>query len=444
MNVFLFLIRKIVHLQEINRIIDFRFMKKLLLLLCLMFSTVTLYSQLTATGTYKSYFNTYRDIDYLFVFNGINSATSIKYNGNYTTINWYKFSDLSTSISNQNENFNVEDATGYVLDVDGVKTTIWVIDYTKCLPVFNSFLPENSPATQCDELKLDLQANVPLIQYKSLDGITHNIDRKYTLTYNTKEWNGSWSDKVIAIKNINLPKSEIYIATPPLCDTKFKIEGDQFAQDLQISPLPFIESPVYSAVAVEGHITTTAATRTELQEGDRPENSSVKEGSAPLDIMFESNANVPGTDFYQWQIFKENVLLFSRSDQAQRYTFTESGIYTVKLTVGNSYCNSSDSVTIKVSTSEIQVPYVFTPNGDGINDEFRVAYKSILSFKCWVFNRWGRKVYFWTDPQKGWDGTINGKAATPGAYFYFIEYVDSEGKKRSVKGNINLLRGNQN
>ena len=101
-------------------------------------------------------------------------------------------------------------------------------------------------------------------------------------------------------------------------------------------------------------------------------------------------------------------MLFNRADQDQRYTFNESGTYVVKLTTSNEFCSSTDSVTVKITTSDIQVPPVFTPdNGDELNDEFRVAYKSILSFKCWIFNRWGRQLYFWTDPQKGWDGKIN-------------------------------------
>jgi gliding motility-associated-like protein len=98
-------------------------------------------------------------------------------------------------------------------------------------------------------------------------------------------------------------------------------------------------------------------------------------------------------------------------------------------------------VIINLSASDLQVPYAFSPNGDGINDEFRVAYISLKQFKCWVFNRWGRQIFVWTDPQKGWDGTINGRPAAQGAYFYIIEATGSDGKKYKQKGSINLLRG---
>jgi len=300
--------------------------------------------------------------------------------------------------------------------------------------------PENKPASQCDELKLNLQSNVPLLQYKSLSGKTYSIDRNFTLTYNSKEWNGEWKDQQITTK-IKLPATDILIDRVPLCDTKFVIEGDQFATDLLINPLPKVESSLYQAVAVEAHLGTTTAIRTELQEGERPDNAKTLNGSAPLDIMFQSNANIPVTKFYKWQIFKDNSLLFNRTDQDQRYTFTESGTFVVKLTVSNDYCSSSDSVTVRVSTSDLQVPYAFSPNGDQLNDEFRVAYKSIVTFKCWVFNRWGHKVFFWTDPQKGWDGNINGKPAKEGAYFYVIEAMGADGIPQNRKGTIHLFRG---
>ncbi len=420
-------------------------MKKIFLIYLSLLSTVLIFGQVTATGNYKSYHKVYDNIDYLFVFNGLTSSNSLKYNGNYTTINWYKFSEPANSIGNQAENFNIENASGYILDVDGVKTTIWVIDYQDYIPNFVSLAADDQSKNQCDELKLKLNANIPSIQYKSINGVIYTIDREFKLTYNTKEWSSDkkWNDKVIT-ESLKLPKSEIYLTDVPLCDTKFRIEGDQFASDLSISPLPFFESQLYSAVRVESHITTTTAVREELQEDERPHNATVLSGSAPLDIMFVGNANTPASKYYNWQITKDNSLLFSRADQDQRYTFTESGTYVVKLTASNEFCSSTDSVTVKITTSDIQVPPVFTPdNGDELNDEFRVAYKSILSFKCWIFNRWGRQLYFWTDPQKGWDGTINGKKAKEGAYLYVIEAVGADGEKHSRKGVVHLLRGKQ-
>ena len=122
-------------------------------------------------------------------------------------------------------------------------------------------------------------------------------------------------------------------------------------------------------------------------------------------------------------------------------------------------------MTVAVSESYLAVPNVFTPNGDGKNDEFRVAYRSLKEFHCWVYNRWGKLVYEWDDPAKGWDGTINGRPAAEGAYFYVIRALGTDAAKDAqytmkavynkkklnadesvigvyqMSGDINLLRG---
>ena len=108
---------------------------------------------------------------------------------------------------------------------------------------------------------------------------------------------------------------------------------------------------------------------------------------------------------------------------------------------------------------------MFTPNGDGKYDEFRVAYRSLRDFHIWVYNRWGKLVYESTDPAKGWDGNINGRPAAEGAYFYVVRAMGTDADKNAsfmmkasynkkklnadesvlgiyqMSGDINLLRG---
>ena len=122
-------------------------------------------------------------------------------------------------------------------------------------------------------------------------------------------------------------------------------------------------------------------------------------------------------------------------------------------------------VTVAVAESYLAVPNVFTPNGDGKNDEFRVAYRSLRDFHIWVYNRWGKLVYESTDPAKGWDGNINGRPAAEGAYFYVVRAMGTDADKNAsfmmkasynkkklnadesvlgiyqMSGDINLLRG---
>ena len=158
----------------------------------------------------------------------------------------------------------------------------------------------------------------------------------------------------------------------------------------------------------------------------------------------------------------------TRNDQDIRYTFYEPGSYRVVCSVNNATCaTDSSEVVVNISESYLAVPNVFTPNGDGKNDEFRVAYRSIKEFHCWVYNRWGKLVYEWSDPAKGWDGTINGRPAAEGAYYYVIRALGTDAptnasymmkavytKKKlnadeavigvyQLSGDINLIRGNK-
>ena len=109
-------------------------------------------------------------------------------------------------------------------------------------------------------------------------------------------------------------------------------------------------------------------------------------------------------------------------------------------------CMVTNTIIVEVLNSKLDVPNVFSPNGDGVNDEFKVAYQSLTTFRARVYSIHGRLLHEWTDPAKGWDGTIGGNPAAEGTYYYVIEATgddyDEDGKqiKYKLKGDINLLR----
>jgi len=427
-------------------------MRKTILSIYLFSIALIATAQLTSNS--GKFYTSFSGIDYVFVFNGITPSTEITYTGTGTSINWYKFTDPAISISNQSY-ISPDDATGYILNVDGKVTHIWVIDYKNNLPVFKTIEPENNSASQCNEVKLLIDAMVPQLTYKSVDGNPHILIRDFSIKYKTL----TWDDKTTSWKQIDTIQTLILPATQksvpaPFCNTSFTLSGDQFATDLGLAPIS-ISSSDYTPVAVICHATSIVTIRDAKNEAERPTQAAQVSGSAPLDMQFLSNANEPITQYYNWGIYQDNKLVINRTDKDHRYTFTQAGTYKVKVTVSNSTCSFSDSITVTVSESDIWVPNVFTPNGDGFNDEFRVAYKSLISFQCWVYNRWGRLVYTWTDPTKGWNGKINGKDAVPGPYFYVIKALGSDFDPNSKpnpitkertgeklrKGDINLLRG---
>jgi gliding motility-associated-like protein len=110
------------------------------------------------------------------------------------------------------------------------------------------------------------------------------------------------------------------------------------------------------------------------------------------------------------------------------------------LTVYTQGCVLSDSTYISVILPDkYYIPDAFTPNGDGINDNFFLYGQSgvtVHSFK--VFDRWGEKVYDGLFP---WDGTYRGQACTPGIYVYIFSIGLFGHLQDDVrKGSITLIR----
>ena len=89
------------------------------------------------------------------------------------------------------------------------------------------------------------------------------------------------------------------------------------------------------------------------------------------------------------------------------------------------------------------MPNAFSPNGDGINDVYKAksGYQSLVEFHAYIFNRWGQKLYEWTNPADGWDGTYNGKDVKEGVYYVLVKAKGADGRKYNIKRDVNLLRG---
>ncbi|MDD3405308.1 MAG: gliding motility-associated C-terminal domain-containing protein [Sphingobacteriia bacterium] len=385
-------------------------------------------------------------LDKLFLFKSIDISTEITYTGTEaeTEIKWTLFD--GTEYASGTKSIAPDDATGYILVINDVPTYwIWAIDYSKYPLTMNS-LSVVEADDKCDYIKLLIDWNVPELTYKDKNKNTHSLKRNFTVTYTDKEWSSdAWNTKDVNFSK-SAPFTELPIAAP-YCDTQFFLSGDQFATEMGLK-IDSLYTPIYKAIAVKSYPKGEIAERNIKNEVER-KGSDGTSGSAPLVVDFTSNANEPVANFYEWFIYKtETPTDYIRyTDRNLRYTFSESGSYRVRLKVSSDGCNTTDSLNIKVLESSLTVPNVFTPNGDGINDEFRVAYKSLLTYHCWVYNRWGRLLFKSDDAGKGWDGTVNGQMSAAGAYYYIIEATgsdkDTDGNPIVYKlsGDINLLRG---
>jgi len=90
--------------------------------------------------------------------------------------------------------------------------------------------------------------------------------------------------------------------------------------------------------------------------------------------------------------------------------------------------------------SELDVPNVFSPNGDGNNDYFEVTTNGITVYEFTVFTRSGSRVYHSLSPRIFWDGkSVGGEELSEGVYYYVIEEEgDSEPFEKA--GFIHLFR----
>ena len=127
------------------------------------------------------------------------------------------------------------------------------------------------------------------------------------------------------------------------------------------------------------------------------------------------------------------------------YSFAESGQFFVRLIVTDTELEetlTSDVFMIQIAESELKVPNAFSPNGDGVNDVFKVSHKSLVRFQAYIFNRWGQELYRWnlSHIDDGWDGTAHGRQVPEGVYFIVVEAEGADGVKYNIKGDINILR----
>ncbi len=151
-----------------------------------------------------------------------------------------------------------------------------------------------------------------------------------------------------------------------------------------------------------------------------------------------------GADSLIWDMGNGDVF----NDSNVNYYYTVPGTYQVALTAYDLECDYTETISEAVVfagnfNTEDVVPNVFSPNGDGDNDQLRfIRVNDTEQFKITIYNRWGAVIYESTNANVSWDGNSpGGKLATAGVYFFEIRYTDkcSEDEKLET-GFIHLVR----
>lgn len=139
------------------------------------------------------------------------------------------------------------------------------------------------------------------------------------------------------------------------------------------------------------------------------------------------------------QAFNADSLIWSDGSSGANLLVNYGGDYVV--TAVNMCGSASDTITLNQIFCDIWIPNAFTPNGDGLNDLFRVLGNigRLNGFVFSIFNRWGERVYTTQNKLQGWDGTYKGVPAQFGTYVYLLQY-NVDNRQYIRKGNFQLLR----
>ncbi len=138
----------------------------------------------------------------------------------------------------------------------------------------------------------------------------------------------------------------------------------------------------------------------------------------------------------------EDRFLWSGGETDAWLPVTTPGLYHLMVTSAAG-CVTADSVIVH-RDCYIEIPNVFTPNGDGMNDYFfprDVLTSRLTGFTMSVYNRWGQKIYETNQTSgRGWDGRFNGELQPEGVYVYVILAVIDGSRTERFQGNVTLLR----
>lgn len=356
----------------------------------------------------------------VFVIYSLNNAT-IEFSGeDDSPISWRLFREngaaSSTPISGAIQNGNIstlnisEADCGYIIEQNGESYYLWIIDYSQSPLILNAVSTSNEEG-QCDMTTLMLDGEGKKLNYYSINGAPKSLRRELTVSYMSLTW-----DKESLAYTQTFQTETVYdfsssIQVPsPLCNTDFTVTGDQILNYWGLSQTASTEEYITSAIGATA-TAEQAVTHIEWEFSDKED-------------------------------FSNTIARYN--DETLWYTFRDEGVTYVRLVASNSTatCQAySETFTINIGEPRLEAPNVFSPGtSPGVNDEWKVAYKSIVSFKCWIFNKWGVQMFYFDSPDQGWDGKYRGKYVDPGVYYYVIEAKGANNKKMKLKGHINILR----
>lgn len=335
---------------------------------------------------------------------------------------------------------------GYIISEDGRNTCIWVVDYSRHFCSMES-LTVAEEESDCDMTRLEFKGDAGKITYYGINGQPETLSRDLRLSYSNTEFDNETFSTSQVTETQTLGFAEKYVTCrTPYCETEFTLSGDRFLKAWGM--VAEVTSDIMANPAVCA-VTRAEQIQQEDNSNQKPSDSGSLGGSAPCTVVFSALMSDAAV-YKEWQISRspefDNIDLRYNQEEIE-YTFTEAGNHYVRFECADASGKcmwQSETYTVSIGESRLECPNAFTPGtSEGVNDEWKVSYRSIVEFSCHIFNRWGVKIKELSDPSQGWDGKYKGKFVPTGVYFYVISAKGADGKSYNLSGDINVISSKQ-
>ena len=429
-------------------------MKNYIFLFVMLFAAQAAQAQVSFTGNSRQVCDIVPEkstgLNHIYVLYGV-EGVSMEYTATSAErVVWYAYSSQGggyaeeiTDIRTQGSKTTLPQVVanqGYIIEEGTKRTYVWVVNYQDYYLDLEALTLDAEQ--DCGTVMLNVAGSGADINYYTITGVPKKIDREMTLSYNTLEWNSDelrWDEKQVE-ESYDVLKPSISVAAP-FCDTQFTLTGDKLLRFWGSEEQ--VESTTYAtkAVAVE----STAVQEERENSNEKKVESGSLGGSAPVTVTFTAYPT-DAAIHKEWQMARDAEfadILLRKNEEEVTNTFTEAGTFYLRFigTNADGDCEAeSETYTVSIGTSSLECPNVFSPtSSEGVNDEWKVSYKSIVEFQCCIFNKWGVKMCELSDPSQGWDGKYKGKYVKSGTYYYVIQARGADGQKYNLKGDINII-----
>ena len=118
------------------------------------------------------------------------------------------------------------------------------------------------------------------------------------------------------------------------------------------------------------------------------------------------------------------------------------GEYTVRIVDAND-CEDFLTIIKDEKDPKVFIPNSFSPNGDGLNDEFKPVANCDVTYSMQIFNKWGTIVFSTTNINEGWDGNFDGEPVQNGKYSYVVFWsatINNVVFEENIRGTLNIFK----